>query len=99
MDCVLVVGGAGYIGSHTVYDLIRENYSVVVIDNLSTGFLDMVHKDAKFYEGDIKDKDFLESVFRKEKIDYVIHFAASSQVLESVIDPLKYYRNYWNGIG
>ncbi len=90
---ILVLGGAGYIGSHTVYELIDAGYDVVVIDNLLTGFKAAVHPKAKFYEGDIRDKDFLDEVFGKEKIDGIIHFAASSQVGESMVDPLKYYNN------
>ncbi len=93
MESVMVLGGAGYIGSHMVYELIRNNYSVVVVDNLSTGFKKAIHKDAKFYEGNILDKDFLDSVFKKEKIDFVIDFAAFSQVGESMEKPLKYYKN------
>lgn len=90
---ILVLGGAGYIGSHTVYELIDAGYDVVVIDNLLTGYKEAVHPKAKFYKGDIRDKDFLEQVFSQEKIDGVIHFAASSQVGESMVDPLKYYNN------
>lgn len=90
---ILVLGGAGYIGSHTVYELIDAGHEVIVIDNLLTGFKEAVHPKAKFYEGDIRDKYFLNNVFSKEKIDGIIHFAASSQVGESMIDPLKYYNN------
>ena len=90
---ILVLGGAGYIGSHTVYELIDTGHEVVVIDNLLTGFREAVHPEAKFYEGDIRDKKFLDEVFDKEKIDGVIHFAASSQVGESMTNPLKYYNN------
>ena len=90
---VLVLGGAGYIGSHTVYELIEQGQETVVIDNLQTGHLDAIHPDAKFYQGDIRDKEFLDNVFKKEKIDAVIHFAANSLVAESMTDPLKYYDN------
>lgn len=90
---ILVLGGAGYIGSHTVYELIDSGYEVVVLDNLLTGFRGAVHPDAKFYEGDIRDKAILDRVFEQEKIDGVIHFAASSQVGESMKNPLKYYNN------
>ena len=90
---ILVLGGAGYIGSHTVYELIDAGHEVIVIDNLLTGFREAVHPQAKFYEGDIRDKAFLDDVFGKEKIDGIIHFAASSQVGESMVDPLKYYNN------
>lgn len=90
---ILVLGGAGYIGSHTVYELIERGEDVVVIDNLVTGHKEAVHEKARFYEGDIHDRTFLDSVFVKEKIDAVIHFAAFSQVGESMVDPLKYYDN------
>ncbi len=93
MKNVLVVGGAGYIGSHTVFELIENDFSVVVVDDLSTGFEKAIHKDAKFYKGNIKDEEFLNEIFKKEKIDGVIHFAAFSQVGESVLNPLKYYEN------
>ena len=90
---ILVLGGAGYIGSHTVYELIDAGHKVVIVDNLVTGFKEAVHPEAKFYEGDIRDKAFLDQVFEQETIDGVIHFAASSQVGESMILPLKYYSN------
>lgn len=90
---ILVLGGAGYIGSHTVYELVDAGYEVIVIDNLLTGFKEAVHPQAKFYEGDIRDKIFLDNILSKEKIDGVIHFAVSSQVGESMKNPLKYYNN------
>lgn len=90
---ILVLGGAGYIGSHTVYELIDAGNEVVVVDNLLTGFREAIHQEATFYEGDIRDRKFMDSVFEKEKIDGVIHFAASSQVGESMTNPLKYYSN------
>lgn len=91
---VLVLGGAGYIGSHTVYHLADNGYQVVIVDNLQTGHEWAVHKDAKFYRGDIRDRKFMDSVFEAEPdIDAVIHFAACSLVGESMIDPLKYYNN------
>lgn len=90
---VLVLGGAGYIGSHAVRQLIEKKYRVVVIDNLLTGHREAIHPDAVFYEGDVRDKPFVESVFKKEAIDSVIHFAASSLVGESVEKPLKYFNN------
>lgn len=93
MSSILVLGGAGYIGSHTVYELIAAGEHVVVIDNLQTGFKQAVHPDAVFYQGDIRDRAFLDSVFEKEDIDGVIHFAACSQVGESMTNPLKYYDN------
>lgn len=90
---ILVLGGAGYIGSHTVYELIDNGEDVVIIDNLLTGHEEAVHPKARFYKGDIRDKEFLDSVFKKEKIDAVIHFATSSLVGESMEKPLKYYDN------
>ena len=90
---ILVLGGAGYIGSHTVYELIDAGKDVVIADNLETGHRAAVDKRARFYEGDISDIDFLDGLFEKEKIDAVIHFAAFSLVGESVTNPLKYYTN------
>ncbi|OUN06549.1 UDP-glucose 4-epimerase GalE [Flavonifractor sp. An92] len=90
---ILVLGGAGYIGSHTVYELIEAGRDVVVADNLFTGFKAAVHPKARFYQLDIRDRGALDTLFQAEKIDGVIHFAASSQVGESMSDPLKYYDN------
>jgi len=90
---ILVLGGAGYIGSHAVYQLIEQNHQVVVIDNLSTGHKDALHPDATFYLGDIRDLDFLRTVFKSEQIDAVIHFAANSLVGESMEKPLMYFDN------
>ena len=87
---VLVLGGAGYIGSHTVYELIDLGEDVVVVDNLMTGHEEAVHKKARFYKGDIRDKEFLDALFKKEEIDSVIHFAASSLVGESMVNPLNH---------
>jgi UDP-glucose 4-epimerase len=90
---ILVLGGAGYIGSHAVYQLIDQDYEVVVVDNLLTGHEKALHPKAKFYKGDIRDKTFLQNVFQKEKIEGVIHFAASSLVGESMTNPIKYFDN------
>lgn len=90
---ILVLGGAGYIGSHTVYELIDAGRDVVVADNLETGFRAAVHPKARFYEGDIRDRAFIDRVFDSEQIEGVIHFAANSQVGESMVKPLKYYDN------
>ena len=97
MKTILVLGGAGYIGSHTVYELIDNGYDVVVADNLETGFRKAVHPKARFYQGDIRSKEFCDHVFSSEKIDAVIHFAANSQVGESMVNPLKYYDNNLGG--
>ena len=84
---------AGYIGSHTALELIRTGESVIIADNLATGHIEAVPKDAKFYLGDLHDKAFLDNIFENEQIDAVIHFAAYSLVGESVVNPLKYYDN------
>ncbi len=90
---VLVLGGAGYIGSHTVRKLCDNETKVIVLDNLVTGFKRAVDSRAKFYEGDISDENLIIEICEKENIDAVIHFAAYSLVGESVLNPLKYYEN------
>lgn len=90
---ILVLGGAGYIGSHAVFQLIEQGYHVIVVDNLSTGHRQAVHPSAKFYDGDIRDLTFMRHVFKQEPIDAVIHFAAKSVVGESMENPLKYFDN------
>lgn len=80
---ILVLGGAGYIGSHTALELVRAGHEVIVADNLLTGHCSAVPKQAKFYEGDIRDAPFLDKLFDAEKIDAVIHFAAFSLVASS----------------
>lgn len=97
MGKILVLGGAGYIGSHTVAALLAQGREVVVADSLETGHLKAVGKGAAFYRGDIRDKAFLDGLFEKESIDSVIHFAAYSLVGESVENPLKYYENNLGG--
>ena len=90
---ILVLGGAGYIGSHTALELVKAGNEVVIADNLVTGYHKAIPEGAKFYEGDLRDFDFLNKLFQQEKIDAVIHFAAYSLVGESVTNPLKYYDN------
>ena len=90
---ILVLGGAGYIGSHTVYELIDAGREVVVADNLITGFKAAVHPKAQFYQIDLREREQLDRLFEQEEIEGVIHFAASSQVGESMSKPLKYYEN------
>lgn len=91
---ILVLGGAGYIGSHTVYRLIDEGSEVIVFDNLETGHIEAVHPKAKFYKGDLRNRADIDRVFESEDgIDAVIHFAANSLVGESMKNPLKYYDN------
>lgn len=93
---VLVCGGAGYIGSHMVAELIENGEEVVILDNLQKG-----HRDAiiggKFYEGDLRNRDILEKVFSENKIDAVIDFAADSLVGESMSEPIKYFENNVGG--
>jgi UDP-glucose 4-epimerase len=100
---ILVVGGAGYIGSHTVYELIRAGHQVTVYDNLSTGRRGAVHKDAAFVHGDILDQPHLEQVFKEAEqagapFDAAMHFAAKLIVPESVSQPLAYYHNNVEGL-
>ncbi len=89
---ILVTGGAGYIGSHTAYELLNSGKEIVIVDNLQKG-----HKEAvlggRFYEGDLRDDSFMDRVFTENQIEAVVHFAADSLVGESVADPLKYYNN------
>jgi len=93
---ILVTGGAGYIGSHTVAALLERGEEVVVIDSLQTG-----HKEAllggKLYEGDLRDKELLKKLFAENQIEGVIHFAANSLVGESMQNPGKYYDNNMYG--
>ena len=94
---ILVLGGAGYIGSHTVKELCDAGENVVVADCLATGHKEAVNKKARFYKGDIRDGACLDEIFTKEKIDVVMHFCAFSLVGESVVDPIKYYDNNMGG--
>ena len=90
---ILVTGGAGYIGSHAVVGLIDKGYDVVVIDNLQTGYKEAINEKATFYQGDIRDLDFVNSVLEKEDIEGALHFAANSLVGESMTKPIAYYDN------
>ena len=97
---ILVTGGAGYIGSHTVVELQNSGYDVVVLDNLSNSSekaLDRVSKitgkPVKFYKADILDREALDQIFDKEDIDSCIHFAGLKAVGESVVKPWEYYEN------
>ena len=89
---VLVTGGAGYIGSHMLKALQDQGHDVVCFDNLSTGHRDLVCCDS-FIEGDLADRSLLSDIFANNNFDAVVHFAAHSQVGESIIRPDKYYRN------
>ena len=96
---ILVLGGAGYIGSHMVDRLIEKKHEVIVVDNLVTGHKAAIHPDAKFYEGDLADQTFMREVFKQNpSIDAVIHFAAYSLVGESMVKPLKYFDNNTAGM-
>lgn len=99
---VCVIGGAGYIGSHTIYELIKNGDEVVVIDDLSTGDETMIHPKAKFYEADITNKKVINKIFGQEcqhkPFDVVMHFAAKLIIPESIENPLKYYYNNVEGV-
>lgn len=90
---LLVTGGAGYVGSHCVRELVRAGHSVVVLDNLSAGHRAAVDAKALFVEGDLLNEPLLSRVLRERQIEGVLHFAAFLDVGESVREPLKYYRN------
>jgi UDP-glucose 4-epimerase len=90
---VLVTGGAGYIGSHMVLELVDAGENVVVVDNLSTGFSWAVAREAKLIVGDVGDQEMVRTIIREQNVDAIIHFAGSIVVPESVADPLGYYLN------
>ena len=100
MKNILVTGGAGYIGSHTIVDLTLNGYNVIVVDNLSNSKIQVIDrvetitgKKIKFYQDDITDIDMLKKIFSENKIDAVIHFAGYKAVGESCAKPLMYYNN------
>ena len=100
---VLVTGGAGYIGSHTIVELQESNYEVVCIDNLSNASAEslkrieqITKKKVKFYEGDVRNYDLLTKIFKENKIEWVIHFAGFKAVGESCQIPIEYYDNNIN---
>ncbi len=104
MQTILVTGGSGYIGSHTVLELLNKNYNVVVVDNLSNSSYESLRrvqsitgKTVTFYEDDIRDTAALEKIFSAHTFDAVIHFAAFKAVGESCKLPLKYYENNISG--
>ena len=104
MQTILVTGGSGYIGSHTVLELLNKNYNVVVVDNLSNSSYESLRRVQKltgktvtFYENDIRDTEALEKIFSAHQFDAVIHFAAFKAVGESCKLPLKYYENNISG--
>ncbi|HEY4537440.1 MAG TPA: SDR family NAD(P)-dependent oxidoreductase, partial [Erysipelothrix sp.] len=101
---LLITGGAGYIGSHTVLELLKQDHDIVVMDNLSNASLEALKrvekitgKSVTFYEVDLRDKDGMDQIFSKEKIEGVIHFAGLKAVGESVEKPLMYYENNVSG--
>lgn len=98
MKNILVTGGAGYIGSHAVVELLESGYNVIVLDNLENGFMELVDKRAKFYKGDIREISTFENVFKENKIDVIMNFAGYIKVGESVIEPNKYYLNNTYGV-
>jgi len=95
---VLLTGGAGYIGSHAVYELIKDGHDVTVLDNLSTGNKEAIHPEAKFIEGDQLDSKLLDKVFSENNFDIVMHFSAKLIVPESVEQPLVYFENNVSGV-
>ena len=90
---ILVTGGAGYIGSHTVRALVDAGESVVVVDNLSTGFSQFLPEGVPLFIGDVADENLVEGVIAAHNVDSIIHFAGSVVVPDSMRDPLGYYRN------
>ena len=98
MKNILVTGGAGYIGSHAVVELLDSGYNVIVLDNLENGYIELVDKRAKFYQGDIREINSFENVFKENKIDAVMNFAGYIKVGESVFEPNKYYLNNTYGV-
>ena len=95
---ILVCGGAGYIGSHMVHELVRRGEPTAVIDNLQNGHRPAVHPRAVFFQGDIRDRAVLDEIFSRHEIEAVVHFAANSLVGESVEQPLKYFNNNVHGL-
>ena len=93
MKNILVTGGAGYIGSHIVEQLIKLKKKVTIIDNLSTGKRRLINKKAKFYKGDIRNIKKINFIIKSNKIDSIIHLAASLSVGESQKKPKKYFIN------
>ena len=95
---ILVCGGAGYIGSHMVRQLLAAGENVIIADNLSTGHRAAINPSVKFYECDIRDKGALKKIFAENEIEAVIHFAAFIEAGESVKLPLKYFNNNVHGM-
>ncbi|MCF7501522.1 UDP-glucose 4-epimerase GalE [Pseudoalteromonas sp. L1] len=101
---ILVTGGAGYIGSHTVLELLQQGSEVIVLDNLSNSSSEslkrvkqITEKEITFYQGDVQDRECLDEIFKHHNIDSVIHFAGLKSVGESVAKPIEYYQNNVQG--
>ena len=90
---ILVTGGAGFIGSHAVVELLDSGYEVAVIDSLENGYIEFVDKRAKFYQGNVRDEELMDKIFAENDITAVMHFAGYIKVGESVEKPDKYYHN------
>ena len=98
MKSILVTGGAGYIGSHTVHMLAQKGHKIVVLDNLVYGHKQsIIDSEVELVEGDMADEVLLEGLFVQYKFDAVLHFAAYTYVGESVESPMKYYKNNVSG--
>lgn len=105
MRTILVTGGAGYIGSHTVISLVKKGFEVIIVDNFSNSsrkvikhIEKIIEKEITVYDMDLRDEKLLEGVFKNHQIDAVIHFAGYKAVGESVINPVKYYVNNIGGL-
>jgi len=97
---ILITGGAGYIGSHTVIELLEDGYDVIIIDNLSNSSIEVIdrieritNKEVTFYHAELLDSNRLDMIFKSHHIKSVIHFAGSKSVAESIKHPIKYYEN------
>lgn len=104
MSKILITGGAGYIGSHTAVELLKNGEELVIVDNFSNSSPEVLEKikkitgkDFKFYELDLLDEEKLDNVFKENKIEAVIHFAGLKAVGESVEKPIEYYHNNITG--
>ncbi len=97
MKNILVTGGAGYIGAHIIELLIKKNFKVFIVDNLSTGYRRLINKKAKFFKADINQIDRIKEIIRKNNIDSVIHLAAKLNVTEAERKPKIYYKNNIDG--
>jgi UDP-glucose 4-epimerase len=93
METIFVTGGAGYIGSVCVEELLNVGYRVIVFDNLSEGHHSAIDKRAEFFEGDLADRSFIQQVLHETKASAVMHFAANALVGESMVNPSKYFQN------